>query len=180
MRNNKRLTSITTIIVLAAAVAIGVSYKTQPVDAFNPQPDPPGYGLVGITQGQTIRINVINTTNPPEPDTPPNPARVVITFRDGNGNVFRNADGNPIRRVALLKGGESASLDLNANDFARAFDATGRLQLRPVAQIQRADGVNGAPPDPCIPTVEIFNNANGRTQFVLPSLPPTQRSNTPQ
>ena len=180
MRNNKKLTLITTLISLAAVVAMGVTYKIQTVDAFNPQPDPPGYGLVGITQGQTIRINVINTSDPPDPDTPPNPARVVITFRDGNGNLFRNAEGNLIRRVALLKGGESASLDLKADNFARSFDGTGRLQLRPVAQIQPADGVNGTPPDPCIPTVEVFNNANGRTQFVMPFLPAAQRSNTPQ
>ena len=176
----RKLAIATTLFVLAGVAATGLfRFWPQQVRAFNPQPDPPGYGLVGITQGQTIRITVINTADLPDPDTP-NPARVVITFKDGNGNLFRNSDGNPIRRVALLKGGQSASLDLNANDFAKAFDATGRLQLRPVAQIQPADGVNGTPPAPCIPTVEVFNNANGRTQFVMPFLPAAQRSNLPQ
>lgn len=177
MTKKQKLTSLTTIIAVAAIVAIGVIYKTQPVRAFNPQPDPPGFGLVGLTQGQSLRINV---TNPADPNLPPDPVRAVLTFRNTDGELFRNGEGNPIRRVVLLRGGESAALALNADDFARVFDGNGRLQLRPVVQIQQADGVNGTPPDPCLPSVEVINNANSRTQFMLPFVAAPQRATQPQ
>jgi hypothetical protein len=171
----------TFMIASAAFILIGLAtfgflrYSPQQVRAFNPQPDPPGYGLVGITNGQTVRISVVNT-GLADSNLPPDPIRVVMTFRDTDGNLFRNSDGNPIRRVVLLKGGESALLELNADNFARIADASGRIQLRPVVQIQQADGTNQAPPDPCIPSVEVFNNSNGRTQFMMPFLPAVQRT----
>jgi len=176
-----RILGITVVAVIAGAIAgFGIlRFGAQQVRAFNPQPDPPGYGFVGITQGQTIRINVVNTT-PPDPNLPPDPVRVVITFRDTDGNLFRNAEGVPIRRAELLQAGKSDSIDLNGDSFARMADVTGRIQVRPVVQIQQADPIDGHPPDPCIPTVEIFNNANGRTQFMVPFVPVVQRSSIPQ
>ena len=176
MRNKRTLTIAATVLILAGIAAVGLfRFWPQQVRAFNPQPDPPGYGLVGITNGQTLRITVINTGDPPEPDTP-NPARVVLNFRDGNGNLFRNPDGSPIRRIALLKGGESTSLDLNADNFVRG---NGRLTLRPDIRIQQADpvvvGDRLLPPDPCIPSVEVIDN-NGRTQFMMPFIPAVQRT----
>lgn len=149
---------------LVTLLAIGgFAWNVARVRAFNPQPDPPGYGMVGITDGQTIRINVVNT-NDPDPNFPPDPCRVVLNFRDADGNLFRNSDGQPIRRVVQLPAGQSAFLDLNGDVFARG----GRIQLRPVARVQQPDGNGNLPPDPCISTVEVINNANGRTSFVLP------------
>ncbi len=177
MKNKRTLTIASVAFILIGLAAFGIlRYLPQQVRAFNPQPDPPGYGLVGITNGQTIRITVINTTNPPDPDTPANPARVLLNFRDGDGNLFRNPDGSPIRRIALLKGGESTLLDLNADNFVRG---NGRLTLRPDIRIQQADpvvvGDRLLPPDPCIPSVEVIDN-NGRTQFMMPFIPAVQRT----
>jgi hypothetical protein len=176
----KKVSLLTMAIAIAAVVTIGVIYKTQPVRAFNPQPDPPGFGLVGLTQGQSLRINVTNPATPPDPNLPPDPIRVVMAFRNTDGELFRNGEGNPIRRIVLLRAGESAALGLNADDFARSFDGNGRLQLRPVVQIQQADGVNGSPPDPCLPSVEVINNANARTQFMLPFVTAPQPATQPQ
>ncbi len=145
--------------------SFGIFQNLQTVEAFNPQPDPPGYGMVGITDGQTIRINVVNT-NEPDSSFPPDPCRVVLNFRDADGNLFRNSDGQPIRRIVQLPAGQSAFLDLNGDVFARA----GRIQLRPVARVQQPDGVGSLPPGPCIPTVEVIANASGRTQFLLPAI----------
>jgi hypothetical protein len=89
-----------------------------------------------------------------------------MTFRDTNGDLFTNPNGNPIRRVALLNAGESAFLVLNADNFGR--DPNNRIQLRPEIRVQQANGTVDTPPDPCIPTVEVINNSNLRTQFVLP------------
>ncbi len=171
MKNKKRYSLIAIFMVAAGFTAAAIVYKTQRVGAFNPQPDPPGFGMVGLTQGQSIRINVVNTAPAPDPNAPPDPCRVVLTFRDVNGQLFHNDAGNVVRRIVQLQGGESAALALNADDFARMFDGNGRLQLRPVVQIQQADGTNGAPPDPCLPSAEVVNNANARTQFMLPFVP---------
>ena len=165
MRNRKRQTLIIAAITLAALAAIGIAFKAQRVAAFNPQPDPPGYGLVGITDVQSIRINAVNTA---PPGTPPDPCRVVMIFRDANGNPFLNGNGNVIRRVALLNGGESAFLVLNGANLGR--DPNGRVQLRPDVRVQQADGTPESPPDPCIPTVEVISNATSRTQFMLPAV----------
>lgn len=172
--NYKRL--ITSTAAASAVVAITAfalfRFDPQKVEAFNPQPDPPGFGIVGITDGQILRVNVVNTALPPDPIAPPNPARVVITFRDANGVLMTNANGVVIRRVVQLQGGESTFLQLNADNFTR--ESNGRLQLRPDVRIQRPDPIvtaEGAlPPDPIIPTVEVINSTNGKTQFVLPAV----------
>ena len=41
------------------ALATGL-LASQPARAFNPQPDPPGCGMIGLIAGETARINVAN------------------------------------------------------------------------------------------------------------------------
>ncbi len=170
-------------IILAASILTAIAafafmrVAPQKVEAFNPQPDPPGYGLVGLVTNQSLRINVANLGNPPDPDSPPDPCRVVIIFRDGNGTPLTTPNGVVIRRVALLQGGQSTSLTLNADNFVREGS---RFQLRPDVRIQQADGTNGLPPDPCIPSAEVMGNENGRTQFMLNFIPAVQRARIPQ
>lgn len=178
MKNKRTLTIAATAFILIALAAFGLfRYLPQTVQAFNPQPDPPGFGLVGITFGQSIRVNVVNTAEP-DPNIPPDPVRVVINFRNAAGNLFRNNEGQPIRRIALLPAGASTFLELNADDFPR--DVTGlRLQIRPDVRIQQPNGNGLIPPDPIIPTTEVFNNATGRTQFVVNALPAVQRATQP-
>jgi hypothetical protein len=165
------LTVAAATLVITLAVAFGfLRYQPQPVKAFNPQPDPPRFGIFGIIPGQTVRLNVVNTS-PPDPNIPP-PCRVVFTIRDANGNPFVRPNGTLVTRTMLLNAGESAFLQLNADNFPRTTD--GRITVRPDASIQQADPINGYAP-PCIPTVEVINNTTGRTQFVLnESLPAVQ------
>lgn len=165
MKNKRTITILTMAIGIAAIASFSIFRDLQKVAAFNPQPDPPGYGMVGMTAGQTIRISVVNT-NEPEPSLPPDPCRVILNFRDADGNLFRNSEGQLIRRIVQLPAGQSVFLDLNGDVYANGA----RMQLRPVARIQQAEGASGLPPDPCIPTVEVFANANGKTQFVVPSV----------
>lgn len=160
----------------AIAVFAFMRFAPQKVEAFNPQPDPPGFGLVGLVTNQSLRINVVNTNEIGSPETPPDPCRVVITFRDGNGTPLTTPNGVVIRRVALLQGGQSTSLTLSADNFVREGS---RLQLRPDVRIHQADGVNGLPPDPCIPSAEVLGN-DSRTQFMLNFIPAVQRTSTPR
>ena len=57
--------SVTTVrsrYVAAASVALllGVGVLSRSATAFNPQPDPPRFGMVGIADGQTARLNLVN------------------------------------------------------------------------------------------------------------------------
>src|SRR5882724_1236213 len=76
--------------------------------AFNPQPDPPGFGMFGIVPGETMRLNVANPDVASGKQIPP-PCRVELSFVDGAGNLLVPAVQQPLRA------GESAHIDVNAD-----------------------------------------------------------------
>ena len=51
------------VVVLAGAVILAGGVLARTATAFNPQPDPP-FGMIGIAQGQTARLNLVNTAAP--------------------------------------------------------------------------------------------------------------------
>lgn len=183
----KRTIAITiTIIALAILTTFGIFHNTPPVQAQDqspPQPDRISFGMVGITSGQTVRISVSNTIMPNDANYPPGPTRVVLNFRLPNGQLLRNRNGEVIRRVVDLERGDSTFLDV---DFDAVPPPVGnRLQLRAVIVV-----VPPGPPDsnedpPPIgerigATVEVINNANGRTQFAVFTNPAVIRGFNPQ
>jgi len=171
----KRTLTITAIglamLVLATLVFMR---QTQPVKAQSEQPPPTqdrvSFGVVGITAGQTVRISVANTILPNDVNLPPGPTRVVMTFRAMNGQLVRNRSGEVIRRTIDLERGDSAFLDL---DYDQLPPSPIRAQVRAVVTIvPPPGGDNNALQDGvCVPNVEVINNANGRTQFVLSGSP---------
>src|SRR5437588_9926100 len=62
--------------------------------AFNPQPDPPAFGMIGITREQTARLNVVNWGDVPQGDrsgpipSGDRPIRVELIFLDSWDNVL--------------------------------------------------------------------------------------------
>jgi hypothetical protein len=129
-------------------------------------------GMVGITRGQTVRLNLVNLAIAVDGQLPPDPCRVVLTFRNADGRPFTNSDGQPLRRAVELQAGQSAFLDLNGDIFAGPpstnADTTGsvRLQLRPFVRVQSEPGAApNLPPDPCRASMEVFDNASGRTSL---------------
>jgi hypothetical protein len=177
MRTRKSLAKI---IMLAAFVLLamgGMAWKTRHVSAgAPPDPDCLNFGIVGITKGQSLRLNIVNAATPSE--LPPGPTRVQMTFVDGDGNPFTNArTGNPVQREVTLQPGHSAFLLLNFDEVTTGGDSQRRrLQLRPVINIQQQPDANGQlPPDVFIPTAEVIDNSDGRTSFVLNALPAVQR-----
>ena len=132
------------------------------------------FAPVSITSGQSIRLNIANTRLP-NSALPPDPCRVVLTFVDSDGNFFRGRNGQVIRRIVMLEAGKSTSLELNADDFGGI--STVRMQLRAIATIHPPPipDEREFPPYPCVPSIVVFNNANGRTQFVVAALPAVQR-----
>jgi hypothetical protein len=122
------------------AVALAVGALSQRAGAFNPQPDPPGYGMIGIADGQTARLNVVNLGVPdPTTGVPPDPCRMRLQFVDADGNVL-------VSRGIAPEMGHSAFLD-----FAPSFvpvnttDAVAAAPLRAeIRAVLFSDNLQGA------------------------------------
>ncbi|MGH9889584.1 MAG: hypothetical protein ACREBE_28890 [bacterium] len=154
----------------AAAVATITGGVVVSVRAFNPQPGPPGrWGMFGITNGQVARLSIVNTSGDPG-GVPPDPCRAQLTFVDGAGRVLKQS-------AAVLKPGQATFLDLDAaearavpgtaNDAAAA--AGGRVEVRARVRVATSsDDPGRLPPDPCLPSLQVFFARSGRTAFVVP------------
>ena len=185
MKNTRNIiTKLLIALALMALTAISALWEIRSVRAnSNPMPtaveSQTSFGTVGIAAGQTMRVSVANTLVN-DPTVPPGPCSVVINFRDMNGDLVVNRNGQVIFRTVQLDPGQSAYLDLN---FAQLTPAAsigaflGRIQLRPVTTVTFPPGPPIIPPGPCIPAVEVLDSITGRTQFVISSGPAIQISN---
>jgi hypothetical protein len=123
------------IAVASAAVGVGVAH----LKAFNPQPDPPRFGMIGIAEGQTARLNLVNLLSPGAATIPPGPCRAELQFLDGDGTVVAS-------RLVRLEAGRAAFLD-----FAPTFVPVNTGAIAPLRAEIRANvelGVAGLPPAP--------------------------------
>jgi len=163
---------------VAIAIAVvsmltpGVIWEVRRARAFNPQPDPPGrYTMVGIVRGQSICINASNIA-PADSNAPPDPCRVRLGFMDTDGNPLINPrTGEAVGRTVTLQNGQSAFLHLDADEFSNGDTTVGRVQLRPVFRSVRFNNNGQSPPDPCVPSIEIIDNATFKTSLVYAGTP---------
>jgi hypothetical protein len=135
------------------AALIGLGWSAEQAAAFDPQPDPPAFGLVAIIPGQVARLNAVCSMD----EVQPGPCRTQLLFRDATGRILRQ------NTVALLPG-QATWLDLPAT-------GAGRLSVQPVALSDVRSGL-------VIPTVEVYDRASGRTELFVPPvgfLPAVQR-----
>jgi hypothetical protein len=138
---------------VAAAVILAGTALARTATAFNPQPDPP-FGMIGIAQGQTARLNLVNTASPDAALLAP-PCRARLRFLDADGNLLT-------RLAAEVPAGHSRFLDFSPASIPT--NTVGdvvlplRAEIRPAVNFQDDEF---APP--CRVTLEIFNNATGRT-----------------
>ncbi len=176
MKTKRRAVTVLALVALAACTFLGIFRGERRAHAQDVQPpmiDRISFGMVGITHGQTARINAVNLIAPNDPNYPPGPSRVALTFLNSDGQLFRNRDGSPIHRVAMVERGQATFLDLNFDEFP---PGPSRIHLRAVVTVFPPGPVDGGfPPGPIAPTVEVINNANGRTAFALSAQPLTQR-----
>jgi hypothetical protein len=150
--------------ILLFALMSGV-LAVESAHAFNPQPDPPGFGLIGLTASETLRLNVSNITAAGPQKSPPDPCKVEITFLDGAGVELL-----PAVQITL-KPGTSTSVDLNGADITRGVtgvDSTNavvlsRVEVHPVIKIIPNARDAQFPPGPCVSTIELIDNQTGRT-----------------
>jgi len=161
-----------TAVIAVAAIAVVCSFiRVHAQDQFHPVPAIQ-FGILGITRGQTARLNVTNVASPDDPFYPPDPCRVTITFVDGDGNVLLNFAGQPVRREVLLQPGHSAFLQIDGDEFVPRGQA--RVNFRPVVRvlIPPPDPETAFPPDPCFPTLEVISNLTGHTALIYSGTPP--------
>lgn len=110
------------------------------------------FGMVGITRGQTARLNVVNIAM--ESRGSEMMCQAHLMFFDSMGNML--AEG-----MVNLMPGHAMFHDLNGDGVLMGREGM-RAQIRADVMIigdQRTCNV--------IPTLEIFDNATGMTNFVL-------------
>ena len=131
--------------VAAGSLIVGAAWTT--LAAFDPQPDPPAFGVVSITQNQTIRLNAVCSEHGAK-GVPPGPCRAELMLHDAAGNVL-------VSQIVRLKPGQTTFLDY-------AVD----LRTPP---LERVGIIPCVLPDPergrLLPTVEVFDSATGQTAF---------------
>lgn len=164
---------------LAVAAVILAPFAAR---AFNPQPEPPAYGMVGIGWGQTALINAVVADGqpPPDPDSPPpddgGPAcRLVLSFVGADGRTLVTDGGVEVKKPVSLRGGAAASLAVRASDFLGSRQL--RLPLRAVVAIPPPDDSAPLACQGLLTTMEIFGPL-GATQ-VLYTPPPDDSAPPP-
>jgi len=145
------------------ALVLAVAASSPPARAFNPQPDPPRIGMVGIADGQTARLNLVNVSAPDDVLIPP-PCRARLQLVDADGNVLAQ------RRVSV-SAGHATFVDFRPSFVPTNLgDVLGPARAEIRASVDFADGLY---PPPCRASLEIFDNVTGRTEIAL--LPPPCR-----
>jgi len=148
------------ILTALALVAVAGLASATAAEAFNPQPEPPAFGMLGIVQGQTARLSVVNI-HPPEPGAPS--CRVGLGFVDAEGGLLL-----PAVQVTLRPGQAAfADLDLRAFDVAEGV----RVQVRPVfvppVDPDRPRGRLRRACDDVLATLEVFDTRTGQSLLLL-------------
>jgi hypothetical protein len=143
--------------ILTAGLAVGavvLGAMSGTATAFNPQPDPPAFGIVSINPDQTIRLNVVCWEHDVD-GVPPGPCHGDLMFHDMAGNVVT-------MQTVRLGPGQAAFLDFT-----------------PVRGTNPGNPVGLDPcwiPDPnsgrALPTTEVFDTSSGRMALHVNPLTP--------
>jgi hypothetical protein len=161
-----------------AIVATANPVKHESIRANAQQEEPVGapvrgrnltlFGLIGLSRGQTARLNVVNLRIAPvvEPvaDQLINlvPCTVRFRFLDQRGNTIT-------RSIENILPGNGAFLDLAFHEAVpRGFDGK-RVQIRAIVRTLNApdDERRGCT---TLATLEIFDNETGRTSVIYPEI----------
>jgi hypothetical protein len=110
------------------------------------------FGMVGITRGQTLQINLVAY--------PPDPCFAQLGFQ--------NSSGNPVgaSQTVSLQPGQSASLTINGNTLT---DLAGqRVQLLPTVTPIAVVSTTVPPPNQCVASAEVIDTALAATTVLIP------------
>jgi hypothetical protein len=136
----------------AAVVACGIC-AVKVIQAFNPQPDPPGFAMIGFTpQSQYALLNVSNVAIPGL--SLGGTCEVQLSFGDGQGRTYK-------QEMFTLAQGKSASLPLMLSDLTPTSVNFAEVAPNPRVELLPAVQRGGA----CIlnSSVEVVQTATGQT-----------------
>ena len=145
MTTKSRLLKTVTLGMLMAFAAL---LLTNPAKAFRPIFLEFNFGTVGITRGQTARLNVLNTGR--------EPIQLSLNFTDSAGRQIKQS-------VEKVEPGQSTFLDLTPTSVD---DSAGRLQIHASVEVSSRESGGGAG-RLFIPTLEVFDTGTGRTHIAL-------------
>ena len=133
----KTRTSLITSTFILAFLTLG-AMQAQAIIIVNSRP-------VGITFGQTARVNLLNTSD----------SAIIII-----GGKFFDSDGNILAEFGrqVIEPGKIMSFDLNGDDIVRESN---RIQIRGILEGPEPH-LRGA-----IISLEVFNNADGKTTVFI-------------
>ena len=134
---------------IAAVLACGIC-AVRVIQAFNPQPDPPGFGMIGITpESQYARLNVSNVAIPGTGFG--GSCQVELAFGDGQGRTFKQT-------LVTLDRGKSVSLDVVLADLR----ATNSVDVGP-ARVELLPAVSHEGSCALVSSGEVVGITNGQT-----------------
>jgi hypothetical protein len=138
----------------SAIVAALFGAASGTATAFNPQPDPPGFGIVSINPDQTIRLNVVCWGHPVD-GVPPGPCHGDLMFHDLNGNVL-------VMQTVKLGPGQSAFLEFSP---PRSAVASVLVSIDPC---WIPDPTSGR----ALPSAEVYDTQSGRVMLHVNPMTP--------
>ena len=136
----------------AGAVVLGAMSGTAV--AFNPQPEPPGFGIVSINPDQTIRFNVVCWEHDVN-GAPPVVCQGELMLHDMAGNIVA-------RRPVRLAPGQAAFLDFTFGPESSPGNLVG---INPC-------WIPGPNSGRSLPTAEVFDSRSGRIALHVNPLTP--------
>jgi hypothetical protein len=134
---------------ILAGALVAIAGLSRTTTAFNSPSDPPGFGLVTLVGGQSIRINVVCSEHSVRTQDPPEPCSGELMFHDVEGNTLSARD-------VTLQPGQAASLEITP-----FREAGGPIGIDP-CWIPGPDNRGHA-----IPSAEVFSTESGRTMIYL-------------
>ena len=126
------------------------------------------FGIVGIVQGQTARLNI---------SMPSGPSNMVsLSFVDSNGAQLADpVSAQPAQTSLIQSPGLAASLDLAypSGSASGPFASGGRVGIQALVEVSSVDGDQAT--SDVVSDLELFDTATGKTSVVLfphnPGLP---------
>jgi hypothetical protein len=148
-----KLTQAKKILLIALGCASAVTLW-----AFNPQPDPPGFGLISLADNEVMRLNVV-CHNPP--GYLPSGERNACTVNIG----FMGADGRMLKyMLKTIQPNAADFIEITRSDL-RALGLTGgRIGIAPCVLPDTGSRV--------IPTVEVYDLYTNKTNYVVNAAAP--------
>jgi hypothetical protein len=158
------------------AVVVATIWVTIHAKDFNPQPDPPAFGLISLNPGQSLRLNVVNTLPPPtDPGRLGSATRHAMLGFDmyrADGRTFTSDVSGPCFTAHHFADRQSCEVMLTPGEAA-SFDFTSAAEMG-ITQVLPAVQDDDRNKNPALVyTLEVREGGK-----VIQLLPAVQRSNT--